>query len=386
MEVKPPGAVTPSERISGTQAPSAPTGRTARAQEADRAHPLRQARELSPASGDERALYDVLESMLPVEILKSPVLMRSEWAWRSLVSQLYAQLVMKPTASAPAEEQTSAAATPGGEAASSSTAPAPTEQPASAAATPGGKAASSPIEPAPAQEQTSAPAAPAVAAASVPASGNGGQETPEAGSVSGRAALQGAIRLLWDTLAQGAAANGTDTVHVTWPEGSPPPVVPFAAMDREIVAQSSHPDTLQSWVLSDRLVSSVRMDGSPQVGGGLFFPYAAGVGQPAAAPHVRQPAVRWQAERRTRVSSQGRLVHYLKISLPIPDHRTVEVELISARPLLSIHVTTDHAALRQRLSADAADVQQRMAALGWTVDRFSVSDLKPSADERGPAP
>jgi hypothetical protein len=221
-----------------------------------------------------------LETMLPMEILKSPVLMRTEWAWRRLL----------------------------------------------------------------------------VALAQVPPSQS-----------------ENAVKTLWSTLASLVASES----NAEWSTQLPPSfepgrMVPFTDIQSHHLA-GDESGKLKEWTQADRLMSATRAPDVPQIGGGIFV-------LPEPTSKQQRNAVRWEAQRRTRMTNHGQLVHQLSLELRV-DNFPVKIQLLCAKPVLTISLETNHARLRANVQQRWESVQDALQGLGWRVERWTVGTLAQAEEE-----
>lgn len=222
-----------------------------------------------------------LETMLPMEILKSPVLMRTEWAWRRLL----------------------------------------------------------------------------VALAQDPA-----------------AQSENTVKTLWSTLSSlfGSQSNAEWSAKLP-PSFEPGTMVPFTDIQSHHLAGDDS-GKLKGWTQADRLISATRAPDAPQIGGGIFI-----LPEPLTSKQ-QMSAVRWEAQRRTRMTNHGQLVHQLNLELRV-DNFPVKIQLVCAKPAVSIKLETNHSQLRTNLQQRWEGVQGALQELGWRVERWTVSTLAQGEEE-----
>lgn len=274
-------------------------------------------------SAANNALHQIstLEATLPIEILRSPVLMRTEWAWRRLLVEL---TIGK------------------GEAQSNPETPLlPKELPRSTEGNHSVQAYQPTVQ----------------------------SPLPQA---SPPPLVEVAVKVMWQTLMSLTARPSQSD----WNTQLPPPfepgmVIPFTDMTVEHLSKNV-PDKVKEWTEADRLVGSTRTPDAPQVGGGLFV-LPESIGQ-------RMNAVRWEAERRTRVTNQGQQVHQLILTVSV-DNFPVKIQLLCAKPSLTVRLETNHPDLKQRVEPHLGDAQAALNGIGWRLDRWSLGDLGNSEEE-----
>lgn len=186
--------------------------------------------------------------------------------------------------------------------------------------------------------------------------------------------LQRGIQSLWQQLDHLSQTNAQASATLHWPDDMPQqPVTPFAALSeadtRKLPAQH------KAGVVLDRLQGAAATPTDPRTGSGLFFP---GLVIPQLPPGEAHKAVRWQAERQTRITKTGQIVYRLKVNLDVSG-RPVEITFLSAKPSLSVHIKTPDHHLRRRIDQPDAGIAATLRALGWNVDNWSASEEMPGA-------
>jgi hypothetical protein len=126
------------------------------------------------------------------------------------------------------------------------------------------------------------------------------------------------------------------------------------------------PDEVRKWILADRWIGAVQTPDAAVAGAGLWL-------FPADGRNERFQAVHWRAERHTQTTDTGVEVHRLNLVISYEGY-PVRIQFISARPEISIHISTNHAALRARLSQSEQMVESSLATLGWRVNRWTVGE------------
>jgi hypothetical protein len=263
-----------------------------------------------------------LGQLLPVSILQSPTLMRTEWAWRRLVLDALMQMMNDA-----AENSASQA----------------------------GVGASKSME----------------ATLSTLAGGGQGKEPGiQPGIQPGmEALLEKSLQTLWNHLDVLSQATQRAPQEINWPGALPDaPVQAFAHLQKVDIDKL---DTSQrAVVLLDRMEAATKTETDPRVGSGFFFP---GVPTGVTEGGTDRKAVRWQAQRQTRVTRTGQIVYRLKLNIEVSG-RPVEITFLSAKPTLAVHIKTDDSRLRRRVEAPDASILAVLHGLGWQVDNWSAGD------------
>jgi hypothetical protein len=257
-----------------------------------------------------------LEKALPIALLKHAEWVRTEWAWRRLLTEMVNQSTEghTPTAAHPTPSQ----------------------------------AASLPEQPSPQSTE-----------------GNG---------------VSGAIDTLWNTLANLASSGHSDDQHAAlafisaevmrnWPMAAQSPsgggLISFHMLQKEHLHKEL-PEKIRECILADRWIGAVHTPDSAMTGAGLWV-------VPGDVRGGRLQAVHWQAERQTKTTQQGVVVHRLNLVVSY-EGQPVRIQFISARPDISIHVSTSHKALRSRLTQCAEMVETSLATLGWRMNQWTVGE------------
>lgn len=135
-------------------------------------------------------------------------------------------------------------------------------------------------------------------------------------------------------------------------------LLPFSQVDSQILKEL--PAKLHPLVLADRLQASVQSSDLPVAGGGLFFPRESYV-------DGREPAVRWEAERQTKVGALGQRIHRLEIRVQV-GRDPLKISLLFAAPHLDIHFGVDNPTLQKTLVEQANSLRTMLAAVGVQVE------------------
>lgn len=141
-------------------------------------------------------------------------------------------------------------------------------------------------------------------------------------------------------------------------------VVDFAHWGHSQYAHA--PETVQRKALAARVQAAVQAPDGAVLGAGLFWP------GPAGAQPTRGPAVHWEGRRRSRTTPDGRTVHRLELRVPVRGG-DVAVEILAAQPSVSVRLAAPQA-LRPALAAAEAAVGAALAASGWRLSGWHVSD------------
>jgi hypothetical protein len=149
-------------------------------------------------------------------------------------------------------------------------------------------------------------------------------------------------------------------------------MIPFAQVQGS--QAMTYPKPIQNWIMLDRLMSSTSNDAGQVIGGGILL-----------MPEHPQPdreirALRWQAERQSRLSSKGQLVHRLVLNIVVND-TPVSISIIAAKPSIAIHIATDHGGLRGRMESGLPDVMETLNRSGWTVDSYHFGRLSNDGED-----
>lgn len=175
------------------------------------------------------------------------------------------------------------------------------------------------------------------------------------------------LQVLWDTLA-------SQTLHASdWKTswtGLVPKTSLLAFKDvtlKDIQTQTS--SSFKEWVLNDRLISSVRQDEYERYGQGVFFPESTH----SLFESNRREVVRWRASKHTRVTGQGRLIHRVQLELMVKEAPLI-CTVIASNPLLFIHFSTDHVALRTHLQGGLEALSSILQKHGWQLRQWTISD------------
>lgn len=342
-----------------------------------------------------------LEAALPIEILRSPVLMRTEWAWRRLLVTLTQEAAKEtdhPGQFVPSGDKLSPTprSWPNTEGEpfvhSTETATPPNELP-----SPGKSVREEELQPGLASTPLVKPggqsaltgtlrALAATPSGQVPLAVAYGTTTEQVTNKLGPSQVPSAdpneavqpslaemtVKALWTALSALSSNNAnTDwgtSLPTAYEQGA---MIPFTNFKQGDLTKDV-PEKVKNWTLADRLVSATRTPDMPQVGGGLFvLPDARG---------DRQNAVRWQAERRTRTTSQGQAVHHLSMEVHV-GNEPVNIDLLCARPSLSIRVETNHVELKRKLELQLHAVKEALSNIGWRLDRWTLGHLQSPGEE-----
>ncbi|WP_367307410.1 hypothetical protein [Alicyclobacillus acidocaldarius] len=180
--------------------------------------------------------------------------------------------------------------------------------------------------------------------------------------------LAASVRHLWSVMRELAqSTDGHSTLRLR--ENPSSPLVSFGSMGREWIHQGLGPaeqKRLMQWVMLDRLLASVAPHPFDRRGAGLFV-----IQDPARRDHP--VAVRWRAERRTRMGPRGKLVHRLRLDLELDGHPLICV-LTAQRPALHVHITcSQDAPFVAYLRAARQAVAPSLQACGWELTSWTVA-------------
>ncbi|SDW29877.1 hypothetical protein SAMN04489725_10424 [Alicyclobacillus hesperidum] len=175
-----------------------------------------------------------------------------------------------------------------------------------------------------------------------------------------------AVQALWGILSDASESSST-TKEVSLQMQTDPPLLPFASVGNEVFAQAhSAADRrrIEHWTLQDRLTAAVMDNAYERRGAGLFF-----------LPGQDKPpyrAVKWEAERRTRIGHAGKLVHRIQIDLEV-NGSPVTCLITAQRPQMFVHFTSDNLSIHQYLADGRQALQKPLAQHGWELAGWSVS-------------
>lgn len=179
--------------------------------------------------------------------------------------------------------------------------------------------------------------------------------------------LKVSVTHLWSVMRELAQSTERHTL-VRLRECPSSPLVSFASMGREWLEQGLGPADrmrLVQWVMMDRLIASVTPHPFDRRGSGLFL-------VPHSNAREHPVAVRWRAERRTRMGSRGKLVHRLRLDLELDGHALACV-LTAQRPALHVHITcSPDAPFVKYLQAAGQHVAPSLEACGWELTSWTV--------------
>lgn len=170
---------------------------------------------------------------------------------------------------------------------------------------------------------------------------------------------------LWHVL-RALAATSDEDAKPLWKDPPRVRLLQFSSMTREEFDKS--PEVVQSWLLADRLTSSVQTDPFERQGQGVFLLPPRGIDE-------RYQAIRWTGARQTRVTSVGRLVHRLKFEF-IVHQQPVQCTMIAAKPTLLVHFETNDFKLQTHLATGGSVLPEILLQLGWHIEQWSVSTLE----------
>ncbi|WP_206915624.1 hypothetical protein [Alicyclobacillus suci] len=300
-----------------------------------------------------------LERHVPLAILQNPQLLKAEWAWKLVVLQqlaladgLMAQDDMgEPSMSnspanalsvpdEAAQTETSNVSSAGAHPLQSVAVPVP--RPMSEAA--GGSSAFA---------NTNTPSSPVSAA-------------PQ--QAFGMEQAEVVVRQLWNLLTTATSEANQRASSVSMNFKSDPPILPFASMDGGTIATASNKQEahkLETWVVQDRLVASVLDNPYERVGGGVFFLPP----QPEATPPYQ--AVKWKAQRQTKVGAAGKLIHRLRIELDVHG-RALTCIVTAQRPQLLVHFIGEDVRLLSHLERGGDVLAKPLATCGWELIGWTV--------------
>ncbi|WP_206830820.1 hypothetical protein [Alicyclobacillus fructus] len=190
---------------------------------------------------------------------------------------------------------------------------------------------------------------------------------PESGQVVD-GVLAGTVKHLWSVMRQLArSAEGNSTIRLREHPGSS--LISFASMGRDWIHQVAEPADqakLTNWVLLDRLLASVAPHPFDRRGGGLFC-------IPESVRRDHSLAIRWRAERRTRMGPKGKLVHRLRLDLEL-DGRALTCVLTAQRPALHVNIICPpDAPFLKYLQAAEPHVAPSLKACGWDLTSWTVT-------------
>ncbi len=291
-----------------------------------------------PSLPDTAKVKDVgnpsFESLLPIKILESPLLMQSEWAWKRLIATVL-DTVMSTQSSDNQPTNFQAGDLPQSQLQGFATA----------------------LD----------DALPRVSSESIIR-----QQSPEQ---SAPGPYETAVKLLWSilTLPEGHGGDKSQVwhteLHGKLVQG---PVVQFADLHHSQFHEHLSP-TAQQWFIDDRLTASVQTDPYVRIGQGIFLPMA-NEEQPI------QDAYRWKAKKQTKITSQGKLVHRIQFDFHVADN-PVRCTVTSAKPTLFIHFDSDDAFLRKDLKQGASALSIPLQKAGWHVEQWTVSAFQDWTEE-----
>ncbi|WP_062309084.1 hypothetical protein [Alicyclobacillus sendaiensis] len=336
-------------------APAVDRASPAGADRTDRSAPSQASESPSPtAVEDLDAALDALD-LVPYEVLRDDVLWTSERGWRSAVVNALLQ------ANVVGASEQLASPRPGGSSSSGSTSSGISDEGVWRSGTaPSAAAPTDVYGTAPVTQTSSSGAMPGQAASP-------GHAQPPQAEVGDARILATSVRHLWSVMRELAqAADGPSTLRLR--ENPSSPLVAFGSMGREWIAQAFAPaeqKRLLQWVMLDRLVASVAPHPFDRRGAGLFV-----ISGGARRDHP--VAVRWRAERRTRMGARGKLVHRLRLDLELSGHPLVCV-LTAQRPALHVHITcSQDAPFVAYLRAARPALTPALQACGWELTSWTV--------------
>ncbi|EPZ46305.1 hypothetical protein [Alicyclobacillus acidoterrestris] len=300
-----------------------------------------------------------LERHVPLAILQNPQLLKAEWAWKLVVLQ---QLTLADGLMA--QDDTGEPGVP-------NSLPNPLSVPDEAA-----QAETSHVSSAGAEAQQSVPTPASrpvpVAAGGQSASVNTNTPSPQASvapqQASGMEQAEVVVRQLWNLLATATSEANQRASSVSMNFKSDPPILPFASMDGGTIATASNKQEahkLETWVVQDRLVASVLDNPYERAGGGLFFLPP----QPEQTPPYQ--AVKWKAQRQTKVGAAGKLIHRLRIELDVHG-RALTCIVTAQRPQLLVHFVGEDVRLLSHLERGGDVVAKPLATCGWELIGWTV--------------
>ncbi|SIS91035.1 hypothetical protein [Alicyclobacillus vulcanalis] len=182
------------------------------------------------------------------------------------------------------------------------------------------------------------------------------------------ALLVSTVRHLWAAMRE-LVQQGEAQSTVRLREAPTSPIIPFASMGHAWTQHglsSADQARLAHWILLDRLLASVAPHPFDRRGGGVFVPN----GEQQTGHPI---AIRWRAERRTRLGPRGKLVHRLRLDLQL-EGRPLTCVLTAQRPALHVHITCPPGApyvgyLEKAPERIAAPLQ----ACGWELTSWTVA-------------
>ncbi|MCF8564735.1 flagellar hook-length control protein FliK [Alicyclobacillus tolerans] len=286
-----------------------------------------------------------LESLLPIAVLKSEKLLQVEWAWR--------RLLLETVTSSRSAAQTGTTGQTEAQAARLEP---------SVAQTADGHLV--PQQPAPSQP----PAGPVSSSSQIPPS-----QTPAVPALPAEVSVgeyQG-VQRLWNAMEQ---LSGTASSPDVWSTqltlaDNLGPVVPFVHLSPQHFA-GEIPENVKDWMLADRLAGAVHTAERLMSGEGLFFPQL-------PVPDTPSMAVRWQADRHSRLGVGGHMVHRLNLRVQLGND-PVEIRMIYSASVLQVHFATDNASLGQSLATGQPDLQQALKQVGVSVNQVTTGPYEPS--------
>ncbi len=192
----------------------------------------------------------------------------------------------------------------------------------------------------------------------------------ETGTSNAAQVLEQSIQTLWQHMDALTQANSQAPSGFQWPGQMPEqPLVPFARLHPSDVRQLDAEQ--RAGVVLDRMQGAVATPIDPRTGSGFFFP---GLMLQQPLPADAKHAVRWKAERQTRITRTGQIVYRLKLNIEVAG-RPVEITFLSAKPSLSIHIKTADQHVRRRVAQPDEGILSTLRQLGWHVDNWSTSDF-----------
>ncbi len=193
---------------------------------------------------------------------------------------------------------------------------------------------------------------------------NFSQITPQT-TLNGNHQYETAIKTLWSMLTAASGQTGKE-VWRTEVRGlnEKGPVVEFAKLNHSDF-QGLLPQTVQQWVIEDRLTSCVQTDAYEQIGQGMFF-------LPDQTGRTERQAVRWQAKKQTRITGRGKLIHRIQFDLRV-NQQPVRCILTSAKPSLLVHFDADDIHLQEHLKQGQSVMERTLIAIGWRIENWTVS-------------
>ncbi len=264
--------------------------------------------------------FTSLESLLPIKILGSPVLMRSEWAWKRLIAT--ALEAGSYTSSDTASGFKAKVLFEGWES-QISTAP----------------------KTSPTKESASSPSAPKT-----------------------DLRYESAVKLLWTLLASASdSSSGLDSWRIETPRlHEKGPLVEFSNLNQADIKQLSA--GVKQWVIKDRLTSSVQFGAYERIGQGMFFP--------SSAPGLpKSVAYRYQARKQTRITGRGKLVHRIQFEMRV-NNQPIRCTLTSMKPTLWVHFDTDDDLLKKHLTIGQEILTLTLKGTGWNLEQWTVSSYE----------